>query len=116
GTIDYWVRCNRSLSAYTKIVRSMISYHQSFANEFLRTLVYSGDQDASISYMDSQEWINRLGLLIDAHWTPWFAHGQVAGYVTEYVRFPYRLTFATVKGGGHTVPQYKPQEAFVMIN
>ena len=45
-----------------------------------------------------------------ASWRPWYVRGsedgtrQVAGYAVEYEG----LTFATVKGAGHMVPQNKP--------
>ncbi|XP_021747073.1 serine carboxypeptidase-like 1, partial [Chenopodium quinoa] len=35
GMVDYWVRCNRSLSTYTIGVQSSKSYHKSFAKYFL---------------------------------------------------------------------------------
>lgn len=37
---------------------------------------------------------------------------QVAGYVTDYAE---GLTFATIKGAGHMVPQFKPIPALVMF-
>ena len=34
--------------------------------------------------------------------------GQVAGYTQGY---EHNLTFATILGAGHTVPEYKPAQA-----
>jgi carboxypeptidase C (cathepsin A) len=37
---------------------------------------------------------------------------QVAGYVVSYDN---NLTFATVKGAGHMVPEYRPTQAWTMM-
>ena len=45
-------------------------------------------------------------------WGPWFiGDHQVAGYSVEYEG----LTYATVKGAGHMVPETNPREAFAMF-
>ncbi|MGH0127125.1 UNVERIFIED_CONTAM: hypothetical protein FKN15_002872 [Acipenser sinensis] len=38
---------------------------------------------------------------------PWYFNNQVAGYYEQYEK----ITFMTVKGSGHMVPQYKPGPA-----
>ncbi|GJT84013.1 peptidase S10, serine carboxypeptidase, alpha/beta hydrolase fold protein [Tanacetum coccineum] len=51
----------------------------------------------------------------ESNWDAWHSNGQVAGFKTTYARDNYSLVFATVKGGGHTVPEYKPKECFDMV-
>lgn len=48
-------------------------------------------------------------------WRPWTTDGKsyVGGFVTTYQN---RFQFATVRGSGHMVPQYKPYEAKVLIS
>ncbi|XP_061354490.1 serine carboxypeptidase-like 18 isoform X1 [Gastrolobium bilobum] len=117
GTIKEWDRCNRSLS-YVEDIRSSLDYHRNLTSEDLRAIVYSGDHDMVIPYVGTEEWIRSLNLKVpsDGEWRPWFVDGQVAGYTEMYREKKYSLTFATVKGGGHTAPEYKPKECFDMIS
>ncbi|KAL4615202.1 hypothetical protein ACB092_07G106800 [Castanea dentata] len=115
GTKLSWVRCNKTLS-YTYDVVSTIEYHRNLTNTAYRSLIYSGDQDLVVPYVGTQEWIRSLNMTITADWQPWFVEGQIAGYTRFFTKNLYHMTFATVKGGGHTAPEYKPRECFAMVD
>ncbi|GLT77641.1 hypothetical protein SLA2020_492090 [Shorea laevis] len=115
GTIEEWVRCNRSLS-YTENIFNSVDYHRNLSNKPYLALIYSGDHDMAIPYVGTNEWIQSLNLIIEDEWRPWFVKGQVAGYTEIYQHDLYYLTFATVKGAGHTAPEYKPEQCLAMID
>ncbi|KAL8167862.1 hypothetical protein V2J09_009361 [Rumex salicifolius] len=115
GTVNEWVRCNLSLS-HTKDVLDTFDIQKSFINSTFRVLIYSGDQDLVVPYLGTEWWIMDLGLSVTGPWRPWFVDGQVAGYTEKFDHVPYRLTFATVKGAGHTAAEYKPKETLSMVN
>jgi len=50
-------------------------------------------------------------------WRPWtIDDDQVAGYTQTYKSASTaNLTYATVLGAGHTVPEYKPRESLQMF-
>ncbi|XP_061979404.1 serine carboxypeptidase-like 18 isoform X2 [Populus nigra] len=120
GTIKDWRRCNKTL-AYSYNVESTVDYHRNLTKKPYRALIYSGDHDMTIPYIGTHEWIESLNLTIKYDWEPWFVDGQVAGYAMLYADnaqdyITYDLTFATVKGGGHTTPEYRPEQCFAMMD
>ncbi|XP_022149961.1 serine carboxypeptidase 1-like isoform X2 [Momordica charantia] len=103
-----WELCTRRIT-YFHNAGSMIPYHTNLTSQGYRALIYSGDHDMCVPYTGSQAWTSSLGYKIVDEWRPWLSNAQVAGYLQGY---EYNLTFITIKGAGHTVPEYKPKEAF----
>ncbi|CAN6288627.1 unnamed protein product [Urochloa humidicola] len=112
GTVPSWSRCNYYIP-YTSDIPSTVKYHLDVTTKGYRSLVYSGDHDMVIPYIGTQAWIKSLNFSIVDRWRPWFVDGQVAGFTRSYSN---NLTFATVKGGGHTAPEYMPRQCFAMFS
>ncbi|GLJ08390.1 hypothetical protein SUGI_0087870 [Cryptomeria japonica] len=107
ATCGEWDLCTGRIN-YNHDAGSMISYHANLTSKGYRALIYSGDHDMCVPFTGSEAWTRSLGYAITDKWHPWFVNGQVAGYTQGYAN---NLTFATIKGSGHTVPEYKPAEA-----
>ncbi|XP_059445668.1 serine carboxypeptidase-like 18 [Corylus avellana] len=117
GTITDWKRCNKSL-AYESNLNTVVHYHEELLiTRGYRALVYSGDHDMMIPYVGTQVWVKNLNLPTVDGWRPWFVEGQIAGFTEKYSTVKGDgLTFALVKGGGHTAPEYKPKECLEMAD
>ncbi|XP_022768628.1 serine carboxypeptidase-like 13 isoform X2 [Durio zibethinus] len=111
GSIGEWQRCNYGIT-YNADVPSSFQYHANLSTRGYRALIYSGDHDLLVPFLATQAWIRSLNYPIVDDWRPWMLQGQVAGYTRKYSN---RMTFATVKGGGHTAPEYKPAECLAMF-
>ncbi|OAY51032.1 serine carboxypeptidase-like 17 [Manihot esculenta] len=111
GTVKHWLRCNYGIS-YTNDMPSSIKYHLYLSKKGYRSLIYSGDHDMIVPFLGTQGWIRSLNYSIVNDWRPWLVEGQIAGYTRTYSN---RMTFATVKNGGHTAPEYKPAECIAML-
>ncbi|CAK7328483.1 unnamed protein product [Dovyalis caffra] len=108
GTVRTWYRCNLFLQdvLYTYNILSAVDYYQNLTRTGLKILIYSGDHDMAVPYISTERWINSLNITVDSDWRPWFVDGQVAGYTVNYADYGFRLTFATLKGAGHSPTQY----------
>ncbi|KAK1263251.1 Serine carboxypeptidase II-3 [Acorus gramineus] len=71
-----------------------------------------GDTNARVPVSSTRYSINKLRLLIQNSWRPWYTNNQVGGYVVEYKG----LVFATVRGAGHKVPSYQPERALTLFS
>jgi len=105
-----WSICTGQIS-YSSTVTSTIPYHKYLLQNGIRILIYSGDVDMCVPNTGSETWTRELGLPLVSDWRPWIVNYQVAGYVREYKG----LTYCTVKGSGHMVPQFKPRQGYHMF-
>jgi len=101
-----WMICS-DLINYTSIYTTVIPIHQELLQNGYRILIYSGDADMCVPNTGSEAWTDSLNLPLVDDWRPWFLNNQVGGYVRSYQG----LTYATIKGAGHMVPQYRPPQA-----
>ncbi|XP_016163895.1 serine carboxypeptidase-like 17 isoform X2 [Arachis ipaensis] len=111
GSIGKWQRCNYDI-LYKHDIRNSVQYHENLSSKGYRSLIYSGDHDMIVPFLATQAWIRSLNYTIVDEWRQWYVNGQVAGYTRTYSN---RMTFATVKGGGHTATEYKPEECLGMF-
>jgi len=80
----------------------------------MRVIIYNGDFDACVPYTDNEAWTSGMGLKKQKEWHSWtYKNGsQIGGYATVYEG---NLTFTTVRGGRHEVPETAPEKAEELI-
>ncbi|KAL8246237.1 hypothetical protein R6Q59_007453 [Mikania micrantha] len=100
---------------YAYDIFSSFSYHKKLSTKSCRALIFNGDHDLTFPYVGVEQWITSLNLEVEAPWKPFYVDSQVGGYVTKYAQNNYSLTYATVKGAGHSVTYYKPKESFELV-
>ncbi len=64
------------------------------------------------NFLGNEQALASLNMTLDKPTAPWHVDQQVAGFFTSYKE---GADFWTVKGSGHMVPQFRPQEAEVMF-
>ncbi|TXG48813.1 hypothetical protein EZV62_024688 [Acer yangbiense] len=103
-----WQLC--TTLGYSHDAGSMLTYHKNLTMQGYRALIYSGDHDMCVPFTGTQAWTRSLGYNIVEEWRPWYPTDQdvASGYLQGY---DHNLTFFTIKGAGHTVPEYKPRES-----
>ncbi|KAI5382222.1 serine carboxypeptidase-like 20 [Lathyrus oleraceus] len=107
SVVRRWELCTFQLE-YDHDLGSMIPYHKNLTSKGYSALIFSGDHDMCVPFTGTEAWTRSLGYKIVDEWRPWLINDQVAGFIQGYAN---NLTFLTIKGAGHTVPEYKPEEA-----
>ncbi|XP_058771388.1 serine carboxypeptidase-like 11 [Vicia villosa] len=112
GSMGKWHRCTFNIP-HKKDILNSYDYHVNLSRKGIRSLIYSGDHDLLVPFLATQAWIRSLNYSIIDDWRQWHTNDQVAGYTRTYSNL---MTFATVKGGGHTAPEFQPKECLDMYN
>ncbi|KAJ9558295.1 hypothetical protein OSB04_012909 [Centaurea solstitialis] len=125
GTIEKWEFANTTIAydlkkndtvAYSYDVWSTIPTHEQLLTRNCQALIMCADHDMVFPYLGTEKWIKSLNLPVERSWEPWFVRRQVAGYETTYARRGASIKFATVKGAGHALALYKPEEALTLMD
>ncbi|KAH7706033.1 Protein F41C3.5 [Aphelenchoides avenae] len=80
-------------------------------NKF-RVLLYYGDTDAVVSFLNRQKFLSAMGLKQKEQRKPWIYARELAGFVANYED---DVTFVTFRGVGHIVPLWAPAQAQYVI-
>ncbi|KAI3818475.1 hypothetical protein L1987_12283 [Smallanthus sonchifolius] len=116
GTVDIFQFTNASIRAlfgkpdtiyYSHDIFSSLSYYKQLATKNCHALVINGDHDMTFPYVGTKQWINSLKLRVQSPWQPW--------YEKTYSEAKYFLKYATIKGAGHSIAIYKPEESMVVV-
>lgn len=129
--------CNESPEPHAP---SMIKFYSYLAPKLKAIWVYNGDTDPCVSYEGTRTAIKRVGYpeLDGGSYRPWFYNHTAtslevlkekaamfgpdllaiptgAQFGGEVVNYENNLSFLTVHGSGHMVPQFRPQAALHML-
>ncbi len=98
----------------------VVSYWKKLLNAGVRGVIYHGDVDFMCDFIGRQWAVESLGLNVTSPYRPWSAlptNGeatQTSGFVKTFGDNK-MMTYVTVKGAGHMVPQWKPKESLHMF-
>ncbi|XP_076583487.1 lysosomal protective protein isoform X1 [Chaetodon auriga] len=111
-TLPAWDLCNDAVGEqYTTIYPTMKDAYLKLLSLGLRALVYNGDTDMACNFLGDQWFVEDLGLEATTKYQTWIHDDQIAGFWQQFGN----ITFLTVKGAGHMVPQWAPGPAFGMF-
>ncbi|KAL2537521.1 Serine carboxypeptidase-like 40 [Forsythia ovata] len=107
-----WKLCSVVINSWKDSPSTMFPIYRRLMASGLRILLFSGDVDAVVSVTGTRYSIGAMNLKVIKPWRPWLDETfEVAGYRVVYDG----LTFATVRGAGHQVPQFQPRRAFTLL-
>ncbi|CAL1604035.1 unnamed protein product [Knipowitschia caucasica] len=107
-----WDLCSDFVGGnYTNIYPTVKEVYLKLLSLGLRALVYNGDTDMACNFLGDQWFVNDLGMKATTNYKIWLHKDQVAGFYQTFGN----ITFLTVKGAGHMVPQWAPDPALHMF-
>ncbi|KAK5614203.1 hypothetical protein CRENBAI_007862 [Crenichthys baileyi] len=96
---------------YTILYNTMKEVYLKLLSLGLRALVYNGDTDMACNFLGDQWFVEDLGFKATSSYQHWIHDHQIAGFHQQFGN----ITFLTVKGAGHMVPQWAPGSALHMF-
>mmetsp|Transcript_19304 Transcript_19304/g.49509 ORF Transcript_19304/g.49509 Transcript_19304/m.49509 type:complete len:452 (-) Transcript_19304:767-2122(-) len=109
--VPAWTICNDYINQnYGRIVQDVAPVYKKVLGK-VRALVYNGDTDMACNFLGDEEMVASLGRDVTSDHRPWYLDNQVGGFTKSYDD----ITFITVRGAGHMVPQDRPAQAFYMF-
>lgn len=108
-----WAICSHILSYERQFDTMRPVYDQLFEIYKLPGLHYNGDTDMACNFIGNNWFVESLDRKVTSEWKSWRLpnDAQVSGFVQKYDY----LTFYTIKGAGHMVPQWKPDQALYIL-
>ncbi|KAK2920245.1 cathepsin A-like [Channa argus] len=107
-----WDICSDDVGEnYTTLYQTVKDVYLKLLSLNLRALVYNGDTDMACNFLGDQWFVEDLGLKATSNYQSWRHEDQIAGFYQQFGN----ITFLTVKGAGHMVPQWAPGPAFHMF-
>ncbi|XP_037605213.1 cathepsin A-like [Sebastes umbrosus] len=111
-TLPPWDICSDDVGEqYTTLYQTVKEVYLKLLSLGLRALVYNGDTDMACNFLGDQWFVEDLGLKATTKYQIWLHDNQVAGFYQQFGN----ITFLTVKGAGHMVPQWAPGPALHMF-
>jgi len=81
-----------------------------------RMMKFSGDKDGCVPTIGSLGWILSMGREIVDDWRTWYVNHETSSVLGGYTQVFEGLTFVSVHGAGHMVPQDQREAALLMVN
>lgn len=107
-----WDLCSDDVGdGYTRLYPTMKDFYLKLLSMGIRALVYNGDTDMACNFLGDQWFVEDLGIQATTKYQIWKYDHQVAGFYQQFGN----ISFLTVKGAGHMVPQWAPGPAFHMF-
>ncbi|KAJ7986176.1 hypothetical protein DPEC_G00348060 [Dallia pectoralis] len=111
-TLPPWDICSEVVGAqYTNLYPTVKDVYLKLLSTGIRALVYNGDTDMACNFLGDQWFVEQLNQKVTTKYQSWISDHQIAGFYEQYGN----LTFLTVKGAGHMVPQWAPGPALDMF-
>ncbi|XP_049930985.1 cathepsin A-like [Epinephelus moara] len=111
-TLPPWDICSDVVGEqYTNLYPTVKEVYLKLLPLGLRALVYNGDTDMACNFLGDQWFVEDLGMKATTRYKTWLYDDQIAGFYQQFGN----ITFLTVKGAGHMVPQWAPGPAFHMF-
>lgn len=104
--------CSGVIQKWNDSPDTVLPIIQKLLDAGLRIWIYSGDTDGRVPVTSTRYSIKKMGLRIKKGWRAWFHKRQVGGWMEVYEG---GLTFVTIRGAGHQVPVFAPDQSLSLF-